>query len=163
MPVFAGDNTYAADLNSIETELVQRGLIARAQRPTTKTITTSETGILRLDSLPLKAGRAYKITAPHLRVDFVTATDRAAFRFRVSTSGAAGTGSSAIARVETGDVQSAHLEAMRIPGSDEVLSVLLCGIQYVGSSTATVQGDESGIEIWVEDLGPATADTGVDI
>ncbi|MET0492923.1 MAG: hypothetical protein ABW000_07295 [Actinoplanes sp.] len=155
----AGMRLTPSRLNSLP-----KGEIYRAQRPSQATITTSETGILRVDDALLLAGRRYAIRVPRLRIDFSTTSDRAAFRLRVNAAGLATTTSPSIARAETGDVQSVGLEGTRRPTVNETVSILLSGTQYAGTSTATVQGlDEGGIEIIVEDLGLAVPDTGIDI
>jgi hypothetical protein len=156
MPL-AGDIIYPNDMPVI---------IARGNRPTDKVLaTTGETGIMRVDNVPLKAGHAYSIRAPHVRYDSVTATDLGMFRIRQELGGAAATTSSAILRrCETTDAKSHYIEALRFPSVDETASFLLSCNKIGGTGAWTAMcSDEGGCDLLITDLGATVADTGVDI
>jgi hypothetical protein len=150
-------------VTAVEDEAGRLGIIKYGNRGSQKTITSSETGIVRLDGIAVKAGRAYSIRAPQLRVDSVTATDKFAFQIRINTAGAATTASTSVAQCETQDQQTGSAEHIYMPGSDLTLSVLLCARIYSGSSASNVMNDSSNLVLLVEDLGPAVPDTGVDV
>lgn len=164
--IYEGSPVVPYQLKAGVPNTAPRGVLARANRITNKVFTGgAETAVMRLDGIQLRAGRVYSIRYPRLRADFTTGTDRAAFRARVATGGAAATVSSTVvARVETGDVQTVSMESLRFPATDEVISILLTALQYTGTSTATVMGvDEGGIDLIVEDLGLTVANGGVNL
>lgn len=139
-------------------------MVKRGNRPSNKVIATTETGVLRVDAIPVLAGHAYEISVPRLRVSFVAAADRVKFVLRGSTTGAATTSSALIARCEQTDRNSTALIGYWFAGANATLSVILSGIEYSGSSVATLQGvDEGGIDMVIMDLGLDAGDSGVDL
>lgn len=141
-----------------------RGVVKFANRPTNKSCTTATTAILRLDSVPLLAGRTYRIVATGIRGDTDTSTGRYKTEIRMNTSGTAVVGTPSIRRVEAGDTDSAHVEKYYTPATNQTISLLLTANCYAGAATVNILGtDEGGIDMWVEDMGPAIADTGTDL
>jgi hypothetical protein len=139
-----------------------------ANRQTNSTGTTSIVGVVRLDNALLKTGRTYRIYTSALRAT-AGAGDAVEATIRVSTSGAATTGSTAIA-TDSQDIDDAatfeglHPSAIRIPGSDETLSALLCIARTAGAGSASLGGAATyPIELIIEDVGAAVTDTGTDI
>lgn len=156
----SGMRLTPARLNSLP-----KGEIARASRSGNVTLnTTGETGILRLDDVPVKAGRVYAIRAPRLRYDATTATDRGKFHLRINTAGVATTSSTVRARSEGDETDSLSIEYFHRPSTNETLSVLLSILKVTGTGTWAAMGsDEGGIDLVIEDQGEAATDTGVDV
>lgn len=147
-------------------------LVARARRLTSSSGTTSEVGVLRLDDIPIKAGRAYRIYTSQLTPDTDTANDVVTVRIRHTTNGATPTTSSTIlpcsnANVRLPDIangESVVISTIYAPAVDETLSLLLCVARTAGSGTVLIFANGGyGIEIFVEDVGEDPGDTGVDI
>jgi len=151
------------------------GIIGYANRTSNKSFTTV-VGYLRLDSIPLTAGRAYMVMAQNLRLDIsVTggATDHIKFAITYDLTGAAaGTGSTELGRSEgswptsgTGvDDSVPPVIGWLFPASDVAsASFLLTVVRTAGSGTYAVQADSPGINLTVVDMGIAVADTGTDI
>jgi len=165
-----GERVSGTKVEQIVDEITARGLLAYAQRTSNSTGTTSIVGVLRLDDVTLRAGRAYRISTGNLRLtggtsDGVTAT------LRATTDGSTpGTGSTAIASASaqttsSGIFENAQLDVIRRPTVDEVFSVLLCVARTTGSAgNASIGGSaEYPIEIRIEDIGESVADNGTDI
>lgn len=101
MTVFAGDPPYAADLNAMP-----RGLIARHTRGTAGALSgvTTETGFIRLDSIPVRSGYSYRVVVPRCNITVSATTASGVARLRGSTSGTATTAST---QLDSGEVRSA--------------------------------------------------------
>lgn len=144
------------------------GVIARGRRTTaTGSVTTTETGVLRLDSVPLLAGRAYEISTSGINLDTSVANDIATARIRISTSGAATIASTQIAQMRNTIDDAANsnvipLQTYYFPGVDTTLSVLLSIVRVAGTGNIIVfcSGTEI-LDLIVTDLGVAPTDTGV--
>lgn len=147
------------------------GMIARGNRTTSKTFSGTEVGVIRLDSVAVLANRAYLIMTSSLDVQVATAGDTGLVRIRFTTDGSSATTSSTLmfeADVNANSTfvpaNSAVMNVVYIPGSDLNLSVLLCLNRSGGAGNVTMNGSATKpIEIYVIDMGPAPADTGVDI
>lgn len=150
-------------VTAVELEAGRLGLLYRAHRSSNKTITTTDTPILRLDGCALKANRAYRISIPKLRPDAVTGTDKVSYRLRLNTAGVATTANAIVDHSEAADQTTVGIDYLYIPGADVTVSFLLSGIQYLGSSVVTNHADEAGNQILVFDEGPTVPDTGVDL
>lgn len=153
-------------VDALEDETVKpRGVTRWGNRPTNRSCTTAETTILRIDNITLVSGRAYRLAASGCRGDTDTATGRFKFVLRLSTAGVATTGSGLVRRAEGGDTDSAHLERYYVSAvNTTTASLLLTGTAVGGAASVNVLGsDEGGIDLYVEDLGLAQADTGVDL
>src|SRR5690348_15363931 len=167
-----GEYWVGATVDAVLDEIEARGLVAGGygNRQTNSTTTTTIVGVLRLDDVQLRGGRAYEIKTSALRTtsganDGVTAT------LRVTTDGSTPTTSStAIATGSTQTTSASVFESITLqrlyqPSSDQLLSVLLCVARTTGSAgNAGLGGDATyPIEIWIVDVGEATADAGTDI
>lgn len=150
-------------VTAVELEAARLGLLYRAHRSTTKTITAAEVPILRLDNCALKSGRAYRVSVPRVRMDAATGTDKVSYRLRLSTSGVATSASTIVDHTEVADQTTSMIDYLYLPGADVTASFYLGALIYSGSSVTTHQADESGTQILVYDEGPAVADTGVDL
>ena len=145
------------------------GTIARGRRTTaTSTVTTTETGVLRLDSVPLVGGHAYKIAMSDINMDTSVANDVGVVRFRIDTTGAAATTTSTQIQQMRNTIDNATdsnvipMQAFYHPASDETLSVLFSLQRTSGTGNLIVFCSSVDIlDMHIIDLGVAPADTGV--
>jgi len=148
-----------------------RGIIARANRSSSSSATTSEVGVLRLDNIPIAAGRSYNIWVSPFVVHSTVANDVVRARLRFSTSGAATTSSSLLDMWQTSiantvNPPSASLEAKLESGTNLNVSVLLTIARQSGTGNASIisgSGPDLEIDLIVEDMGLNVPDTGVDL
>lgn len=165
---FSGDRPTAQDL----TDATAQGIIAGGygRRTTASLSTTTEVGVLRLDGLALTAGRQYMISTCPLNMFSTVAGDLIEAAIRVSTVGAATTTSTHL----TGLAESAYsgggsqrtqcLQVTYAPGATGTLSVLLSVARSGGTGSVSIIGSAGyPIELWVEDMGLAAPDSGIDI
>lgn len=155
----AGDITYAADLG---------GVVARGRRTSaTGNVTTVETGVLRLDGISVKAGRAYRISTSNLNLDTSVSNDIAAAILRISTSGAATTGSTQICQMRNTIDDAANsnvmpLSAFYYPAAAATLSVLLSIVRVSGTGNIILFASTVEIlDLVVTDEGTDPGNTGV--
>jgi hypothetical protein len=140
-------------------------VIARAHRGTDSSTTTTEVGVLRLDSIPIVNGVTYSIISSAMYL-LSTTGDILNIRFRYNTAGAATTGSSQLGQAFqtiTNSIQptSAILNVLYPAATTGSLSVLLSITRASGSGNAKVFGSS---EFWVAVGSIADpGDTGVDI
>lgn len=145
------------------------GTIARARRTTaTGNVTTTETGVLRLDSIPLIAGHQYEICTSDINVDSSVANDVAVCRFRIDVTGASATITSTLIQQMRQTIDSAAdsniipMQAFYHPSADETLSVLLSLLRVSGTGNIIVHASSVEIlDLCVIDHGIAPSDTGV--
>lgn len=166
-----GERVTAVKLNTVTTDIVNnvaQGVIKRGRRITsTGNITTTETGVLRVDSIPVYAGRLYKISTSNINIDSSVDNDVARAGIRVSTSGTATTSSTLIGYVRytlDNNVQSnVHgVTCFYTPSADGTLSVLLTLLRQAGSGNIIIFGGASDIcDLVIEDMGLDPGDTGV--
>lgn len=169
--LFAGQRFTAALATSMISGAftsTPQGQVARGRRTTaTGNITTTETGVLRLDGIPIFAGRAYRISTSNINMDTSVAGDIASARIRISTSGTATTASTQIVQLRNtiDDVANSDvltLNATHFPAADATLSVLLSAVRVAGTGNIVVfcSGTEI-LDLVVTDEGLAPSDTGV--
>lgn len=150
-----------------------KGLAGFAQRVTNSTGTTTEVGVLRLDSIAVKSGRAYRIATSNLVHDSTLSNEVVQAKLRLATGGgAATTASTVIGNVRpTRLVSTAEepitggINCIYQPGADTTVSVLLTVARFtaLGGTVNLIGAATTPIEITIEDIGAAVADTGVDI
>jgi hypothetical protein len=159
----SGDKVKYSDLGRI---------VARGRRSTaTGNLTTTETGVLRLDNVPVFDSRAYAILSANLNVDASVANDIGECRYRVAQ--ATGTGTTATTsstqigrwRSTIDDATNSNVlpwVAFYYPSADGYLSVLLSAFRASGSGNIVVFANNvEPIDLVVLDLGPDPGDTGV--
>jgi hypothetical protein len=140
-------------------------IIARANRSTDSSTTTTEIGVLRLDSIPIVNGVVYKIVSAPMYL-LSTTGDIVNIRFRGNTAGNATTASTQLGQpfqTITNSIQptSAMLEVLYISATTGSLSVLLSVNRASGTGNTKVFGESA---FWVEVGSIADpGDTGVDI
>lgn len=153
---------------SVLSTMYPNGVIARGRRTTaTGNITTTETGVLRIDSIPVVAGRGYQIFTSNLNMDGSVANDVFSARIRISTSGTATTSSTQIAQIRqySDDPANSNIfpeNTYYFPSATATLSVLLSAVRVSGSGNLVVFCSATDIlDLVVVDLGVAPSDTGV--
>lgn len=144
-------------------------LIARAGPKTSNSSgTTTEIGVLELDSIPVKTGRAYSILVPSVHVSG-GAADVVAIKIRHTTDDSTPTTSSTVLRYRSTTIRTGtpdepiDLEANYFPSSDLNLSLLLCVARVSGSAgnALIVGAADKPIQILVWDMGVDPGDTGI--
>jgi hypothetical protein len=151
-----------------------KGIIARGRRVTDSTGSASTTfvPVLRLDDIPLTAGRCYRISTAPLGVDGNNANDIIRVTITYTTDGSTPTISSTTlpggraqalqANISNGEYL--YISTTYTPASDETLSLLLCVSRQSGAGTVVINGDSvNTIEMVVEDIGVDPGDTGTDL
>lgn len=147
-------------------------MVKRGRRVTAKTgITTTETGVLRVDDVPVIAGGAYRIMTSNLNLDSTVANDSLTARMRVlfsaSTGSPATTASPQIASMRNTQDKTTYsnlipLSGFYFPGSSGFISVLISGVRADG--TGTMQFFASAgepLDLTIEYAGADPGDTGV--
>lgn len=169
---FSGQTLRASDLEFLlgTTSPLPLGILARGNRTTTSTTTTTEVGVLRLDDIPIYAGRTYKIWTSPLRLDTSVANDIARALVRMTTDGATPTTSStALTSAQAALISATDGDTVDIcidysPSVDELLSVLLTVARQAGTGNISITGAATvPINMVVEDIGLDPTDTGTDI
>lgn len=144
------------------------GVLARGRRITsTGNITTTETGVLRLDNIPVVAGVAYAIIVSEINMDTSVANDIASSKFRVSTSGAATTASTQIAQIrntidDAGQSNILSGSFIYPSSSSGTLSILMSLVRVQGTGNITIFASAVDIlDMTVICLGTDPGDSGV--
>jgi hypothetical protein len=147
-----------------------RGGKARGRRTTsTATFTGTTTGVLRIDNVPLKAGRLYRVEVDTLTVRGSIALDGILSMVRFSTTGAATTTSTILAGAQNYCRVPAAASGFTVrigtrvePAADATYSFLLTAIRSAGAGNVDIYCDTDAVlELSVEDIGLAVGNTGV--
>lgn len=146
-------------------------IIARAARRTaSSTTTTAEIGVLRLDAIPVVAGRAYLITTCGLNLSSSVAGDAVMVRVRAAL-GSTATTSSGV--VEGGQLRVPCQTSASSPilplvcryyaASSGALSLILTVQRSAGTGNVSIFADSSGqlCELVISDANVDPGDTGV--
>jgi hypothetical protein len=164
---FAAGQILTAALEGTSGPLPQ-GVLLRGDRTSNSSTTTTEVGVLRVDSIPVVAGRLYRISTSPLVLSS-TANDIVRANIRISTSGAATTSSTVLDFVQQPVVNTSFPGAISLvclypAGSTATLSILLTVNRQSGSGNASIlAGSTFPAGVWIEDIGVDPGDTGVDI
>ncbi|HET8716673.1 MAG TPA: hypothetical protein VFM50_02895, partial [Nocardioidaceae bacterium] len=128
------------------------GVIAQHTRSSNSSATSGSTelGILRIDSVPLYAGRIYRIGTNSLLVDGSIANDVARVFLRANSAGTATTSSTQLAIGQTvvpnvSFPNGIQVSCLYAPASDETLSILLSVGRQTGTGSFVVLGSASGV------------------
>lgn len=169
--VAAGDVIFASDVNTLtdrDNGVLPQGALARGRRITSSgNITTTETGLLRVDNVPVYAGRLYRVLTSNLNIDSSGDNDVAAVRIRASTSGAATITSTIIGyRRDTIDNNSQSnvlpINCFWSPSADGTASFILTLIRQAGAGNLILFGSSTDIcDMVISDEGLDPGDTGV--
>lgn len=151
--------------------LNDRIMLARGRRITGSTTTTTEVGVLRLDDIPMVAGRIYKIYTSTLQLVSSVANDGISANLRYTTDGSTPTTSSTLLTAAARDGQSnattgfgTIASALYAPAGTETFSVLLSVARVNGTGNCSISGSASfPIDLIIQDFGTDPTDTGTDI
>lgn len=165
MTLRAGSRALASDV-----VVASRKLVARGQRLSNSTTTTTEVGVMRIDDVPITGGHVYEISTSSLLLGTSVANDFVVARLRYTTDGSTPSTSSTLltqagARIEvTASGDYAMVRGVYAPSTDETLSVLLSVARASGTGSVGINyGSVVPIEVYVIDLGEDPGDTGVDL
>lgn len=145
-----------------------QGTIAYVERSTSSTASASPQGVLRLDAVPLKAGRRYRFRTSHLLITSTVANDVGTARLAMTTDGTTavtGTGPSAVYNCgpvpATGNGVGAILSKDYIPSVDLNLSLLLYHQRLSGTGNISCLGNAGQTtQLMVDDMGPSRTTRG---
>lgn len=175
MSVFLAGQRVTADLlnqlDDNEVSPLPQGVIARGNRTSNSTATsgTTEQGVLRVDSIPVYAGRLYRIWTGPIIIDGSVANDAVRMVLRGDTTGSATTSSTqlAIAQGVVSNIalpETFEIDIPYVPVSDGTLSVLLSIVRQSGTGVFQALGSSTiPINLVVSDQGLDPGDTGTDI
>ncbi len=166
-----GDPVTADQLNDMsnpDTALVSTGIIARGRRTTaTGSVTTTETGVLRIDGIPVYAGRGYSISTSCLNLDTSVNNDIASIIIRMSTAGTATTASTGVTTMRTTIDDATNSNILPVngyvyPSASGTMSVLLSIVRVAGTGNIVLFSSGAQFtDMVVRDEGVMPADTGV--
>jgi hypothetical protein len=142
-------------------------IIARGNRVSSSTATTTEVGVLRLPVGTLAAGVTYKICSSSMLIACTAGATVGAY-LRYTTDGSSPTtGSTAMIQAQVDiavSYQSLSLAVLYTPASAVNLTLLLTCARVSGSGNASIIGaSATPIDLWVEVSAKDVGDTGVDI
>lgn len=144
------------------------GALARGRRTSvTGSITGTETGVLRIDNIPVVSGLLYLVEVSEINMDTSVANDIAAVKFRVSTSGAATTSSTQVNQVRNtiDDAANSNILAGSFvypSPSTGILSILLSCQRIAGTGNIIIFANSVDIlDMTVICLGTDPGDSGV--
>lgn len=149
--------------------------IGRARRITNSTATsgTALTAVLRLDDIPIFAGRLYTVRSSNLFFDASVANDVGQGILTYTTDGSTPTISSTtfpggvtqtiIPNISFGEARP--ILTTYTPATDQTLSLLLCAARATGTGVIVIQANGAGTlcEFAVYDQGEDPGDTGTDL
>jgi hypothetical protein len=172
----AGMVHYVADVkqfkwrDGVAWQPIPGQLIRRYRRTTSSSTTTSEVGVLRIDSITIPAGQAVEFSTPQLACTSAT-NDVIAVRLRYNTAGNATTASPIMPAAEaTGGVtntsyeESRSVRAVYIPSVSETISVLLSIARITGAgATGILASADNPIDIYAITLGYDPGSVGTNI
>lgn len=168
MTYTAGQRARAGQLND-DFAAVPR-IVARGNRTTSSTATTTEVGVLRLDNIPVLSGKIYPVFLNGVVFASSASGDLIEARLRASTSGAATTSSTQFGSTTEssftagGNQRIQPAVALYIPSGDATLSILLsvARVSGTGNVSLLVSAATHNPNLWVEQW-TDPGDTGVDI
>lgn len=163
-----GDLLTATTLNDATTNV-----IARARRITAKTGITTESSYLRLDDIPMTAGRIYEITTSNLTMDSDTVGDVGTARLRGVYSASTGT-SATTASTQLGESREFQdnatfadlipLTVYYYPATTGYLSILLTAFRASGAGSFQMFASSTDpIDLIVKHIQVDPGDTGVSL
>jgi hypothetical protein len=154
---------------------IPQGVRAYGKRATTSTGTTSIVGVLRLDDIPIFAGRSYTIMVTGIFARSTVNNDRALIEVRATFDSSTPTTSSIVmvggqayqwVIISGGSIgqTGSNIDIKYEPVGSETLSVLVTVSRQLGTGTVDLYADSTHkLKIEVTDTGPAVGDTGTSI
>lgn len=150
----------------------QQLVIARGRRTTTTgNVTTTETGFLRLDNIPVKSGRIYQINTTNINMDTSIDNDVGDVRLRVAYSATTGTAatiaSTLVAHLRNAIDSSVSsnilpMNAFYVASADGYISLLWSLVRVAGTGNLVIFATASDyVDFVVQFAGIDPGDTGV--
>lgn len=163
MAITSGSKARPSDLGAGGAK--PQGILARGNRTTSSSTTTTEVGVLRVDNIPIVAGRAYPVWTCGLYLISSVASDLPEAKVRYSTSGVATTASTILAKGEdqvTSGTQpvSTIAQGVYVATVTGTLSLILTVSRSAGTGSVSIFGTS---ELFISDAGVDPGDTGVDL
>lgn len=162
-----------ADLTDLDTRVsvdLRGQIVRRGRRVTNSTASGSEQEVLRVDSIPVIAGRAYHIVANPMVIDTSVANDIGRILLRIDETGANATVSSTLIALgqqrlaDAANGNTIQAAVSRLASVDGTWSVLLSTSRVSGTGLISVNGASTNpIELLIFDCGIDPGDTGVDL
>ena len=161
-------------VNALRTqaEAAPLGVIRRYRRTSSGGSNTgTETGVQRIDGIPIVAGRLYRIGTNGLQMDSTVNADVARARIRYTTDGSNASTSSTrlgsgiqLSSPDAARPAIAAINELYAPGTSHGLSILLTCQRTAGSGTVVIFGDSTEyLELFVEDVGVDPGSSGTSI
>jgi hypothetical protein len=163
----------AQPLTDMSAEIAARaraglGIIARGNRTTSSSSTTSEAGVLRLDAVPFTAGKVYRLWTPPMIFQSTVANDLINAHIRINTSGTATTGSAQLtglvdtANSASGPQRTKGMTALWAPATTGVASILLSVSRDGGTGSVALNASSVyPIDLVIEDCGADPGNTAI--
>lgn len=166
MTAYAGQIASPSDYNDDT-----RKLVAYGERTSASSTTTTEVGVVRIDGIDVKAGRAYRIGTTSLALSSSVSGDTVRAIIRHTTDGStATTSSSGMTQTQqvmdsTTQSNNADISFLYRPAADQELSLLLTVARVTGTGNASIfaDGGASRLQLVVEDDGPDTGNIGISV
>lgn len=153
----AGETLTADALNAATVKTIARG-----QRTTNPAAFTAETGVLRIDDVPMIAGRLYRVAVGPIYVTSTTGTDDWIGRLRWTADGSTPTTSSATLELVVQDVfQTTTMEAYIADLVDFTFSVTLTLARQAGVGNLTLDAATQPVRMVIQDIGRDPGNVGV--
>lgn len=159
-----------ADPGAYGQDIKAGAIIARHERITNSSTTTTEVGVLQIEGVVMKNGRAYWVGTPPIHVQG-GAADVVALRIRYTTDGTTAGTSSTVLRYEQTTIRTGtpdepiQIGEWYFPTSDQTLSILLTVARVAGTAAAAfvVGASDRVIRLTVEDRGEDPGATGISL
>lgn len=164
-------NNIADLLNAHDTALVGANkLLRRGRRTTGSSTTTTEVGVLRVDSIPIISGHVYAILTSPLAIISTVANDTPRANIRVDATGASATTASTqldlmqIPVTSTTNSPLIPLTALYVSATTGLLSVLLSVSRAAGTGSVSIgAGTINPVDLLILDFGVDPGNTGTAI
>ena len=145
-----------------------KGRVARAITTSSSATTTTEVGVLRLDSVPVLGGHTYTIRTSSLLPVSTVANDYVGTKIRYTSDGTTATTSSTqLLGTQTRITGASGNETVTLavtynPASDQNLSILLSASRVSGTGNCSIGGGATTpIELWIDHDGEDPGNTGL--
>ena len=154
MHELADDVDTALQSHQVILNAAPRGILKRHRRFSAASLTGgTERGLILLPVNSLVVNKLLKITGMRLRFSSTVTTDHVKYNLRYSSTGAATITSTILGRAEADHLETVDLQTLYTPPGAENGSFLLTAIRTTGTGAVTIQADEGGFDLVVEEMG----------
>jgi len=169
----SGLNTNTANIATNTTTLARLGIVAWGNRTSpSSTVTTTITGVLRIDDIPVSSGTSYVVEATNVILDSTVTGDGLQADIRFTTDGSTPVtgspplpGSIIYGRIITANSgESKVIRCVYVPPSNQTLSILLCVQRIGGTGNARLfAGTNDRLELGIYKVGPGVTNVGTSV